>query len=72
MKKLVKIIASSLIAVLFISVLLFFAWLFTVLGTGALFIIFSVILYGFGALLLILLIVRLIEHIARREKKKDE
>ncbi len=72
MKKLVRVIMGALITVLFISLMLLFAWLFIVVGTGALFIILSIALYGFGAVLLILLIVRLIEWLARKENKKDE
>lgn len=70
MKKLVWVIINILITVGAIALIAFFAWLYTVLGTGALFIIFSITLYGLGAVILVLLVVRMIEWFAKKSKDK--
>lgn len=69
MKKLAKIIVNALITLSVISLILFLMWLYTVLGTGALFIIFSIVLYAFGAVLFVWLVVRMIEWLAKRNKE---
>ncbi|MBE6571957.1 MAG: hypothetical protein E7656_06905 [Ruminococcaceae bacterium] len=70
MKKLVWVIINILTTVCAIALIAFFAWLYTVLGTGALFIIFSITLYGLGAVILVLLVVRMIEWFAKKSKDK--